>query len=41
MITIIAVLIEAIWNREYNDLYVGTVLIDLALILSITAIICR
>lgn len=41
MITIIAVLIEAIWKREYNDLYVGTVLIDLMLIISATAIICR
>lgn len=41
MITIILALIESIWNREYNDLYVGTVLIDLILILSATAIICR
>lgn len=41
MITIILALIESIWNREYNDLYVGTVLIDLMLIISTTTIICR
>lgn len=41
MITILAALIEAIWNREYDDLYVGTVIIDLTLIFSVTIIICR
>lgn len=39
MITLLAMLIEAIWNRKYSDLYVGTVLIDLSLIFSITIII--
>lgn len=42
MITIILALIESIWNGEYNDLYVGTVLIDLALIFSIiTIVLCH
>ena len=41
MITLLAMLIESIWNREYNYLYVGTVLIDLMLIISATDIICR
>lgn len=41
MITILAALIEAIWNREYTDLFYGTVIIDLALIFSVTIIICK
>lgn len=40
MITLLAMLIEAIWKRDYmTDLYIGTIIIDLSLIFSITIII--
>lgn len=41
MITLLAMLIEAIWKRNYIDLYIGTIIIDLSLIFSITMIIMK
>lgn len=39
MITIILALIEAIWKKEYCELFLGTVIIDVILISAIVAIV--
>lgn len=39
MITLLAMLIEAIWQRKYCELFLGTVIIDIVLIFVIESIV--